>query len=63
MKIAFESVTNKILGTGEIAGAVEYAGTIPADFNDTLGLGKYTFDGTTITPVANWVAPPIVKLL
>ena len=58
MKILSDA-NGKILGVGEVYGAVEYVGTLPSDFIDTFGLGKYTISAGAISPVTGWVMPVI----
>ena len=56
--IKYHIGTGKVLAWGPQVRGVEYAGELPIDFNDTVGSGKYTFDGTNINEVVGWEAPP-----
>ena len=40
---------------------LEYAGSVPDDFINTVGLGKYQFINNEITAVSGWTMPVIVN--
>jgi len=50
--------TGKVLAWGRAIQGVKYSGVVPADFNSTAGMGKYTFNGTDIVEVDGWTPPP-----
>ena len=54
--IAADSKGN-LLGVGDIKDAVAYTDTLPNDFMETFGLGKYTMESGKIVPVSGWIAP------
>lgn len=46
-----------VWGTSDRIPGFEYTGTIPADFYEFVGLGKYKYEGGSIVEVGGWVMP------